>query len=50
MWIMIILSPYFFLEICDFIALVSGSVEPPGGDNPPRRAWRGGVPWWVVPT
>ena len=34
-------SLIFFLEICDFIALVSGSAGPPGGDNPPGRAWRG---------
>ena len=41
-------SLIFFLEICDFIASVSGSMGPPGGDKPPGRAWRG-APWWVVP-
>ena len=34
-------SPIFFLKICDFIASASGSARPPGGDNPPGRAWRG---------
>ena len=29
--------------------LESGSAGPPGGHNPPRRAWRG-APWWVVLT
>ena len=28
----------FFLEICDFIASVSGSSGPPGGDTPPGCA------------
>ena len=40
-----------FLEKCDFIASVSGSARPPGGDNPPGRAWGvAGMPWRVVPT
>ena len=34
-------SLIFFLEICDFIASVSRSAEPPAGDNPHGCAWRG---------
>ena len=38
-----------FLEKCDFITQVLGSVGPPGGDNPPRRALRGACPGGLCP-
>jgi hypothetical protein len=43
-------SLVFFLRKYDFIASGLESAGPPGGDNPPGCAWRGGAPWWVVPT
>src|SRR6266511_811060 len=34
-------SLIFFLEICDFIVSRLEFAGPPGGNNPPGRAWRG---------
>ena len=36
------LSPWFFLEICEFIVSGGSSAGPPGRYNPPGRARRGG--------